>query len=188
MPITIGKKQEGDFKNPLVLLTDCHRRIEHFFHILIAVTKQAHGDALTDDQRSALEVALRYFREAAPRHTQDEEESLFPRLRRCTQQEVKEKMAVTDHLNSDHQTMQTAHDNIDLWIRQWLDRGQLPEQIVHQLSETLEQLDAMYKEHIAIEDREIFPVAARAMEKEEIEAVGREMAARRGINPATHGL
>jgi iron-sulfur cluster repair protein YtfE (RIC family) len=134
MPITIGKKREGDFQNPLVLLTDCHRRIEHFFHILIAVTKQAQGGNMTEDQRSALEVALRYFREAAPRHTQDEEESLFPRLRKSSGQEVKEKMALMDHLNSDHVKMQTAHNNVDNWFRRWLDNGQLPEQTVQQLS------------------------------------------------------
>jgi hypothetical protein len=37
---------------------------------------------LNEEQRGAFEAALRYFREAAPKHTADEEESLFPRLRR----------------------------------------------------------------------------------------------------------
>jgi hemerythrin-like domain-containing protein len=46
----------------------------------------------------------------------------------------------------------------------------------------------MYREHIALEDGEIFPLAARMMEKTEIEAVGREMAARRGIDPAVRKL
>ena len=36
---------------------------------------------MTEETRVALESALRYFREAAPKHTADEEESLFPRLR-----------------------------------------------------------------------------------------------------------
>jgi hypothetical protein len=36
---------------------------------------------LTEETRAALETALRYFREAAPKHTADEEESRFPRLR-----------------------------------------------------------------------------------------------------------
>jgi len=36
---------------------------------------------LTEETRAALESALRYFREAAPKHTADEEESLFPRMR-----------------------------------------------------------------------------------------------------------
>jgi hypothetical protein len=38
--------------------------------------------ALWDTElRNALETALKYFREAAPMHTADEEESLFPLLR-----------------------------------------------------------------------------------------------------------
>ena len=34
-------------------------------------------EPLDDETRHALELALRYFREAAPKHTADEEESLF---------------------------------------------------------------------------------------------------------------
>ncbi len=30
MPISIGQKLESDFRNPLGLLSDCHRRIERF--------------------------------------------------------------------------------------------------------------------------------------------------------------
>jgi hemerythrin-like domain-containing protein len=181
MPVTIGKKQEGDFKTPLVLLTACHRRIEHFFSVLIAVTKQAQGGMMNDDQRSALEASLRYFKEAAPRHTQDEEESLFPRLRKYQQKDVQENIATIVHLTGDHQEMQTAHDDIERWIRQWLDHGTLSHETVAQLSETLERLDAMYKKHIAIEEQKVFPLAARVLDKTDIEDVGREMAARRGI-------
>jgi hypothetical protein len=33
MPITIGKKIESDYWNPLGLLSDCHRRIEQFIDL-----------------------------------------------------------------------------------------------------------------------------------------------------------
>jgi hypothetical protein len=59
MPITIGKKTESDFSNPLGLLSDCHRRIEKFLDVLIKVTSQARGAELNEDQRHALEAALR---------------------------------------------------------------------------------------------------------------------------------
>jgi len=80
MPITIGKKVGSDYSNPLGLLSDCHRRIEQFLGVLIKVTGQVRGAELNEDQRNGLQVALRYFREAAPKHTRDEEESLFPRI------------------------------------------------------------------------------------------------------------
>ena len=77
MRITIGAKQESGFDDPIGLLGDCHRRIEQFLSILVAVADQARGGRLNHDQRIALETGLRYFREAAPKHTADEEESLF---------------------------------------------------------------------------------------------------------------
>ncbi len=81
MPITIGSKQEADFSDPIGLLSDCHRRIERFLGVLVTVATQAEGAALNPEQRGALEISLRYFKLAAPKHTLDEEDSLFPRLR-----------------------------------------------------------------------------------------------------------
>ena len=81
MPIVIGAKPESSFTDPIGLLTDCHRRIERFLSILLQVSRAAHGEALNKEQRSAFETALRYFREAVPKHIADEEQTLFPRLR-----------------------------------------------------------------------------------------------------------
>jgi hemerythrin-like domain-containing protein len=39
----------------------------------------------------------------------------------------------------------------------------------------------MYRRHIEVEDREVFPVAARVLPKQEQEAIAREMAARRNV-------
>jgi Hemerythrin HHE cation binding domain len=78
MPVQIGAKNH-EYSEPLGLLSDCHRRIEMFLVSLSAIAKVA-GPPLNDEGRRALENALRYFREAAPKHTADEEQSLFPRL------------------------------------------------------------------------------------------------------------
>jgi Hemerythrin HHE cation binding domain len=81
MPVTIGAKTSPDFSNPIDLLIDCHRRIERFLTVLVKVAEQAKGGLMTKEQSRECEQALDYFRNAAPRHTADEEESLFPRLR-----------------------------------------------------------------------------------------------------------
>lgn len=81
MPIRIGQRPDHGFNEPLGLLSDCHRRIEHSLQVLLAVTEQVDGQPLFAAHRSDLEGALAYFGTAAPRHTADEEESLFPRLR-----------------------------------------------------------------------------------------------------------
>jgi len=80
MPVVIGAKPENSFAEPIGLLEDCHRRIERFLSVLAQLSGQV---SLTADQRASLETALRYFREAAPKHTADEEETLFPRFRGC---------------------------------------------------------------------------------------------------------
>src|SRR5579872_776949 len=81
MPITIGAKQESDFTDPIGMLGDCHRRIERFLSVLQKLASERQGGALNGQEQNALAASLRYFREAAPKHTADEEESLFPRMR-----------------------------------------------------------------------------------------------------------
>ena len=88
MPIVIGAKPESGFRDPIGLLTDCHRRVEMFLSVLVKVGVQTQDGSLTSQQRTALETALRYFRDSAPKHTADEEESLFPRLRRSEERRV----------------------------------------------------------------------------------------------------
>src|ERR1043165_1735583 len=67
MPITIGAKKESDFTDPIVMLGDCHRRIERFLSVLTSLSTQQNGAALNEEQKTALTTSLRYFREAAPK-------------------------------------------------------------------------------------------------------------------------
>src|ERR1051326_1445739 len=102
MPVQIGAKAHS-FSEPTRLLSDCHRRIEMFLGSLQQVS-QLIDNRLADDARAALNSALRYFREAAPKHTADEEQSLFPRLRQLQHPDVE--AAIGDRkstrLNSSH--------------------------------------------------------------------------------------
>ena len=84
MLLKIGQRPDHGFDEPLGLLSDCHRRIEHFLAVLLTIADQANGQELSADQRRQLEGALTYFSTAAPRHTADEEDSLFPRLEAST--------------------------------------------------------------------------------------------------------
>lgn len=79
MPVVIGDAAENGFANPIGLLSDCHRRIERFLKTLEAVAGES--GVLDAQCRKALQTALEYFRSAAPKHTADEEEDLFPMLR-----------------------------------------------------------------------------------------------------------
>lgn len=180
MPIQIGQKPESDFKDPLGLLSDCHRRIEHFLGVLIKVCKKSSGAPMSPTEIAPLEKALEYFRHAAPKHTEDEEDSLFPRLRASRGgQAALERLAA---LESDHRTASRDHRIVDTLGLLWIKTGALNEQELREMNDALERLSQTYARHIAIEDQELFPLAARALDTDQLTEVGREMAARRGVN------
>ena len=185
MPITIGKKTESDFSNPLGLLSDCHRRLEKFLDVLIKVTSQARGAELNEDQRHALEAALRYFREAAPKHTRDEEESLFPRMLAASDQRARSAMSLLEDLSADHELADAGHAEVEALGSRWLSEGVLSSESTARLTESLDQLQSTYQKHIAVEDGEVFPLAGNILSSAELAAVGQEMAARRSIKMGT---
>jgi hemerythrin-like domain-containing protein len=181
MPVILGAKAQAGFDQPLELLKDCHRRIEHFLDILLRV---ARGERLLDDQRRrALEAALTYFREAAPRHTRDEEESLFPRLRESSAREVHTSLEQLATLEADHLRADALHDRANALVAQWLRDGQLSEPARRELVTHLQALRDLYRAHIHLEDDVIFPLAARALDNRQLAAIGDEMRTRR--NPST---
>src|ERR1041384_4568214 len=148
MPIQIGQKPSPTFQQPLELLSDCHRRVESFLRVLIVVTEQARGGELNAQQREGLETALRYFREAAPKHTADEEESLFPRMRELNDEATRAALTKIEALEADHQKAKTAHDLVERLGQQWLASGALSAHEASALLDNLRQLQSMYERHI----------------------------------------
>ena len=183
MPVVIGGKPESSFADPIGLLGDCHRRIERFLSVLVQIAAEAHGSSLSDDQRKGWDTALRYFREAAPKHTADEEESLFPRLRGINRPEVRALLSRVDTLEEEHVCAGKAHDEVDRLGRLWLDDGSLSPERALRISTLLAQLSELYRRHIAMEDDEVFPLAAAVLSVPERKAIGGEMASRRSLKP-----
>jgi hemerythrin-like domain-containing protein len=179
MPVVIGGKPESSFEDPIGLLTDCHRRIERFLGVLAKVSEQARGGALTDAQRNALQTALRYFREAAPKHTADEEQSLFPRLRAAAQPEAQSILTTVDALASEHVEADRAHAEVDRLGESWLTAGSLPAGDAARFATLVAELETLYRGHISIEEGALFPAAAKLLDKAQRDAMGGEMAARR---------
>lgn len=125
MLITIGQRPDHGFDERLGLLSDCHRRIEHFLRVLVAIAEQANGGPLMAVHRSQLDGALAYFATAAPRHTADEEESLFPRLRASREAAARDTLDLLGRLEHDHADVDEHHGTVDRLVRQWLTNGWL---------------------------------------------------------------
>lgn len=181
MAIIIGDKPDSDFNDPIGLLEDCHRRIEKFLDVLLTLAGQAKGNPLTNEQRAAVETSLQYFREAAPKHTADEEESLFPRMRASQLHEAREIRSDLDHLHTDHVLAQQNHQASDELFRRWLANGFLSGPDSINLISLLHSLRDTYARHIKEEETQIFPNAARLLTSFDLKAVGLEMAKRRGL-------
>jgi len=182
MPITIGAKPSPDFSNPIELLMDCHRRIERSLAVLVKLAAQAEGRPMTDEQSREWEQALDYFRDAAPRHTADEEESLFPRLRRVDRPEIERALAEMQKLEVDHEQADQWHQVVDRLGRQWLSESVLTAYDTERLNQALTNLSQLYSRHIALEDNSLFPVAAATLARDEKAEIGTEMAHRRGLD------
>jgi len=181
MLLKVGQRPDHTFDEPLGLLSDCHRRIEQFLSVLATIAHTKQGQALSTEDRGALEAALRYLATAAPRHSADEEASLFPRLRSSPDPGIRAAIDTLDRLEADHRVAEEHHDAIEAFARRWLAAGSLPPADADALADHLAVLDDLHRAHIRIEDTEIFPAAARVLTPADLQAVGREMAQRRGL-------
>ena len=151
-----------------------------FLRALIAVADQSRNGTLNQEQRDALEKALTYFHDAAPKHTADEEQSLFPRMRKVDHPDVKAALAQVESLEKEHRLADELHAQVDRLGRQWLATGTLLTAELATVRAALDELKKIYDRHIAIEDEQVFPLAKKVLAADEQKKVGEEMAARRG--------
>lgn len=177
----IGGKRESNFTEPLGMLTDCHKRIQYFLRSLVVLAEHALDGPLSRDQRLRLETALRYFREGGPRHTADEEQSLFPRMRLIDTLAVREALAKIEDLEAEHRYAEARHREVDVIGQRWLSQEYITGEEATRLSVVLAELARLYDRHIIMEENEIFAVARTVLSDAEKEIVGQEMARRRGI-------
>lgn len=183
MPVQIGAKAHN-FTDPTGLLSDCHRRVEMFLGTLEAVA-QTIDSPPAEETRRALGSALRYFEQAAPKHTADEEESLFPRLRQVQHPEVQSAFSRLDQLEEEHQWAAPLHAKVERLGAQYLSTGGLSSPEVEEFRKSVASLASMYKQHIGVEDELVFPLAARLLSDADKSAIADEMAGRRKVRPVT---
>lgn len=176
MAIQIGAKPDSGFDDPIGMLVDCHRRIQHFLNVLVLVADRARGRALSTEEVEAVQAALQYFRVGGQRHNADEEESLFPRLRAACSAEEFDQLST---LESDHQHANALHQEVESIYAQWIQNGRLDSRDEQRLSSSTAELKRLYDEHIRTEESSVFPRATAVLSNGAVEAMGREFHARR---------
>ena len=176
MAVQIGAKPDSGFDDPIGMLKDCHRRIEHFLDILCVVAERAAGRNMTDEERSAVKAALQYFHVGGERHTLDEEESLFPRQLAIAPNGTAK---VIERLTRDHGDADDLHTSVDWLYTAWISAGTLEAHDQAVLLAHTARLKRLYAEHILIEETEVFPKAALALDSKSLTDMGREFSFRR---------
>jgi len=175
MAVQIGAKPDSGFDDPIGMLKDCHRRIESFLGILCIVAARAHARELTADERHAVQAALQYFRTGGQRHTADEEESLFPRLRKSLSETFKE----IEKLEADHHEASDLHRSIERLYSKWIELSSLGAEETQQLLSDTTLLKQLYAGHIQVEETLVFAKAIEVLDSHAIEAIGTEFRFRR---------
>jgi hemerythrin-like domain-containing protein len=175
MAIQIGAKPDSGFDDPIGMLKDCHRRIESFLHILCAVVDRAQGRSLTGEERAAVQAALQYFRTGGQRHTADEEQSLFPRLRKSDAQAFEE----IDRLEHDHREANDLHTSVERAYSVWIESGEVGPDETRQLLTETSRLKKLYSDHIHVEETTVFARAAQVLDRNALTAIGTEFRFRR---------
>jgi hemerythrin-like domain-containing protein len=175
MAIQIGAKPDSGFDDPIGMLKDCHRRVESFLDILCVVAGRAANRNLTDEEGAAIQAALQYFRTGGQRHTADEEESLFPRLRACAAGSLQE----IDRLEADHQEAGHLHESVEQLYSALIESGELEAEKARYLLAETARLKQLYSDHIEVEEKVVFVRAAEALDEQTIAAIGTEFRFRR---------
>ncbi len=176
MAIQIGAKPDSGFGDPIGMLKDCHRRIEHFLHVLCLVADRAGSRTVTGEEATAVRSAFQYVRIGGRRHAADEEESLFPRLQEDANAEDFEEV---NGLEDDHHHANDLHDIVGAIYSAWIFAGRLSDGDKARLLSATTRLRQLYEEHILVEEQVVFPRAVEMLNAHTIAAIGQEFRIRR---------
>lgn len=171
------------FEVPLEMLAACHGRIEAQLHTLrrLLVHLPAHGADRA--AREAAAAVTRYFDLAAPQHHADEEDDLFPALlESMAGSDAVCLRAITNGLVADHRQLERAWADLRARLSQ-LQAGDA-NALLTDGAHAAQAFIGAYETHLAREDRELLPLAARLLSDAELDRIGLAMRQRRGLGDA----
>lgn len=162
---------------PLDMLAACHTRVEKQCQTLTRLQPHLATHGSDGAAREAASAVMRYFDTAAKHHHEDEEQDLFPALL--------ESMAGSDALCIRELTGALRAEHRQLEGRWAALRARL-EAIAEGEALTLDEDEvngfvSAYRAHIAKEDSELLPMAARLLGEADLQTIGRAMRTRRGF-------
>lgn len=163
------------FDEPLEMLEACHGRIEEQLKTLEKLAEHLAARGADDAAQSAAKAVLRYFDTSGAYHHQDEDEDLFPLLRkRAAGLGRIEVAAAIDELEREHVTMDAQWRR----LREKLSAIAARREGAFETDE-LVRFAWLYRRHMEREILLVLPFANEALRDEERAELGLRMAARR---------
>jgi len=157
------------FDDPIGLLRACHEKMLTHCDLLAAL---ANREDLDNEARETARNLSRYFSQHAPLHHRDEEEDLFPRINRQTL-----RIAELVHtLKKEHETLDTLWNNIAPELKKFPAAG-----FSEAFKQSTMEFSTLCRQHIALENRELLPLASNSLSHQALTEIGESMAARRGV-------
>jgi len=168
------------FEVPLEMLSACHGRVERQCLTLLRLVPHLAANGPDQAAREAAQNVMRYFDTSARHHHADEEEDLFPALLQSAPATgLAQARELVDALRAQHRELE------QYWaqLRPQLEGVALGTQARLDADEVARLVD-LYRSHIAREEAELLPLAAGLLGVARLDAVGRAMRLRRGIQDA----
>lgn len=176
MAVQIALNPDRDFDDPIGVLKDCHRKIKRSLHVLWVIADRAAGRELTDEEIAAVRTAIDCLRVDGARHTADEEQSLFPRLRAVTISGDSEELRA---LEVNRRLEDRLRAMVESLYSAWISAGALRPESQLRLQSCTESLKHLSEQHVQVEEQILFPRAQIVLDDQTIAAIGREFRARR---------
>ncbi len=165
------------FEVPLEMLAACHHRVESQCTTLQRLVAHLATHDADDAARVAAAAVLRYFDSAALDHHADEEVDLFPALIASISGSDATCMRVLiESLIEDHRALESHWAILKPRLVKIV-AGQAQPLLANDVLPLVE----LYEQHIAREEAELLPMAARVLSDSALESIGRAMRERRGI-------
>jgi len=167
----------GGFEAPLEMLAACHDRIQRQCDTLRRLVTHVDAQGVDAQAIEAARAVMRYFDQAALDHHADEEQDLFPALL--------EAMA-----GSDAVCLREMVEQLTRQHRELEDHWQVLRRVLVCIAAgeavaldavLVQRLVTAYEQHLAREDAELLPMAARLIGDAPLQQIGRAMRQRRGI-------
>lgn len=173
---TLTEARSATFDEPFEMLRACHERVHRMLALLDRLREHVQGHGADPHARAAARDVMRYFDQAAPQHHRDEELHVFPPL---LAQGHPDTVAVVARLRQDHVQMESRWAAARDILAQIADASLTALTPAHQA--TLDAFAGLYAGHIQAEEDIAYPAAASLLQGEALQAMGREMMARRGV-------